>query len=84
MDRVAFELLGIEIYWYALIIVFGIVVAMWLSTRESIRVNMKPDDVTDFMLVGLPVAFIGARLYYVLFDLEPYLADPMSLLRMFC
>jgi len=28
MDRVAFELLGIEIYWYALIIVFGIVVAM--------------------------------------------------------
>lgn len=81
MDRVAFELLGIEIYWYALIIVFGIVVAMWLSTRESIRVNMKPDDVTDFMLVGLPVAFIGARLYYVLFDLEPYLADPIQILN---
>ena len=40
INRVAFDLFGIEIYWYALIIVFGIVVAMWLSTRESIRVNL--------------------------------------------
>ena len=82
INRVAFDLLGIEIYWYALIIVFGIVVAMWLSTRESIRVNLKPDDVSDFMLIGLPVAFIGARLYYVLFNIGPYLEEPMQIFNL--
>ena len=82
INRVAFDLFGIEIYWYALIIVFGIVVAMWLSTRESIRVNLKPDDVSDFMLVGLPVAFIGARLYYVLFNIGPYLEEPMQIFNL--
>lgn len=82
INRVAFDLFGIEIYWYALIIVFGIVVAMWLSTRESIRVNLKADDVSDFMLVGLPVAFIGARLYYVLFNIGPYLEEPMQIFNL--
>lgn len=81
VNRVAFEIFGIEIYWYALIIVSGIVIAMWLSTREAVRVNLKKDDVSDFMLVGLPVAFIGARLYYVLFELETYLADPIQILN---
>lgn len=79
INRVAFDLFGIEIYWYALIIVLGIVVAMWLSTRESIRANLKPDDVSDFMLIGLPVAFIGARLYYILFNLGPYIEEPMQI-----
>lgn len=82
INRVAFDLFGIEIYWYALIIVFGIVVAMWLSTRESIRVNLKPDDVSDFMLIGLPVGFIGARLYYILFNIGPYLEEPMQIFNL--
>ena len=42
---------------------------MWLSSREAVRVGLKADDVTDFMLWGLPISIIGARLYYVLFDL---------------
>lgn len=52
INRVAFELVGIPIYWYALIIVSGIIIAMWLSSREAVRVGLKADDVTDFMLWG--------------------------------
>ena len=67
VDRVAFEVFGVAIYWYAIIIVTGVIIAMFLSSREAVRVGLKADDVTDFMLVGLPVALIGARLYYHLF-----------------
>lgn len=76
VNRVAFELFGLPIYWYAIIIVSGVIIAMWLSTREAVRVGLKPDDVTDFMLIGLPVSIIGARLYYIMFDLPYYLNDP--------
>lgn len=78
VNRVAFELFGLSIYWYAVIIISGVVIAMVLSSREAERVGMKADDVTDFMLIGLPLSFIGARLYYILFDLQPYLADPIQ------
>ncbi len=79
VNRVAFELFGLTIYWYAIIIVSGVIIAMWLSTREAVRVGLKPDDVTDFMLIGLPVAIIGARLYYILFDLQYYIDDPSQI-----
>ena len=65
IDRVAFRLFGLEIYWYALIIVSAVILAMWLASREAVRVGLKADDVTDFMLVGLPLALVGARLYYI-------------------
>ncbi|MDR3826116.1 prolipoprotein diacylglyceryl transferase [Enterococcus sp.] len=79
VNRVAFELFSLPIYWYAIIIVSGVIIAMWLSTREAVRVGLKPDDVTDFMLIGLPVSIIGARLYYILFDLQYYIDDPSQI-----
>lgn len=78
IDRVAFEIFGFPIYWYALIIVGGILIAGWSSSREAVRAGLKSDDVGDFMLIGLPIAIIGARLYYVLFDLPYYLKDPIQ------
>lgn len=78
-DRVAFEIFGLPIYWYAIIIVSGILIAVWLSSREAVRVGLKADDVGDLVLIGLPIAIIGARLYFVLFDLKVYLADPMQI-----
>ena len=78
VNRVAFELFGLAIYWYAIIIISGVIIAMWLSTRESLRVGMRKDDVSDFMLGALPLSFIGARLYYIIFNIQPYLADPMQ------
>lgn len=79
IDRVAFEVFGLAIYWYAIIIVSGIVLAMWLSSREAVRVGLKADDVSDFMLVCLPIALVGARIYYVLFDLQTYIDDPIQI-----
>ena len=79
INRTAFELFGLQIYWYAIIIVSGIALALWLSNREALRVGLKEDDMTNFILWALPIAIIGARLYYVLFDLPVYLADPIQI-----
>ncbi|MGL9746802.1 prolipoprotein diacylglyceryl transferase [Enterococcus sp. DIV0170] len=79
INRTAFELFGLQIYWYAIIIVSGIAIALWLANREALRVGLKEDDMTNFILWALPIAIVGARLYYILFDLEPYLADPIQI-----
>lgn len=82
ISRTAFEIFGIDIYWYAIIIISGVIIAMWLSSREAVRVGLREDDVTDFMLAGLPISFIGARLYYVLFNIGPYLNDPIQIFNL--
>jgi phosphatidylglycerol:prolipoprotein diacylglycerol transferase len=79
VNPIAFRLLGIPVYWYALIIVSGIVLAVWLSSREAVRVGLREDDVIDFMLWGLPAAIIGARLYYVIFQWQDYVDHPIEI-----
>lgn len=75
----AFNLFGIAVYWYAVIIVSGIVLAVWLSSKEAVKVGLKEDDVIDFMLWGLPSAIVGARLYYVIFEWQDYVSNPMDI-----
>ncbi len=69
IDRVAFNLLGIPIYWYALIIVSGIIIAMWLSSREAVRVGLKSEDVTDFMLWDCHFQLLahGCTIFYLIY-----------------
>ncbi|WP_071131148.1 prolipoprotein diacylglyceryl transferase [Enterococcus timonensis] len=76
VDPIAVKLGGLEIRWYAIIIVAGIALAIYLSSREAVKVGLREDDVVDFMLWGLPISIIGARLYYVLFELPYYIKNP--------
>lgn len=80
VSPVAFNFFGISVYWYAVIIVSGIVLAVWLSSKEALKVGMKEDDVIDFMLWGLPSAIVGARLYYVIFQWQDYVNNPIEII----
>lgn len=79
VNPVAFNLFGLEVKWYGVIIVTGIVLAVWLASREAKRVGLKEDDIVDFMFWGLPIAIIGARLYYVVFEWQYYLKNPLQI-----
>ncbi|AQP54319.1 prolipoprotein diacylglyceryl transferase [Vagococcus penaei] len=80
INPTAFEVFGIGIQWYAIIIVTGIIIAGWLASREAVRVGMKSDDVIDLLLWALPISIIGARAYYVIFEWEYYAQHPSQIL----
>ena len=65
INRTAFELFGLPIYWYAIIIVSGIAIALWLSNREALRVGLKEDDMTNFILWADCDHWCSAILYFV-------------------
>ena len=79
-DRVAFSVFGRDIYWYGVLMAVGIVIAVLLAMREAKRKQMNEDTVLDLCLVIIPCGVVGARLYYVLFELDQYLADPIRML----
>lgn len=71
-SRVAFSLFGIDVYWYGILIVTGMILAVVLSGREIERAGGDPDIIYDIAIWILPAAIIGARLYYVIFEFERY------------
>lgn len=79
-DRVAFTLFGKEIYWYGILMAVGIVIAVLLAQSEEKRKKLPKDIIIDMCLVVIPAGVVGARLYYVLFELKQYLADPIRIL----
>ena len=71
-----FSLFGLNIYYYGVIIALGFILAMVYCSRNSRDFGIRSDDFFDLMLWIIPCCIIGARLYYVLFNLDHYLADP--------
>lgn len=59
---------GFDIYYYALCIVSGILVATVLSALLMKRRNMSPDFIFTLFIFCIPVALIGARLFYCITD----------------
>ncbi len=75
INRAAFTILGINIYWYGIIIAAGMILAFIYGSREFKRRGMKQDDLLNMFLISVPVAIICARLYYVIFSFDSYRGD---------
>lgn len=74
-SRVAFSLFGIDVYWYGILIVTGMVLAVYLSSNELKRLGHNPDVIYDVAIWILPIAIVGARLYYVIFEWGQFQGD---------
>ncbi|SDJ87939.1 prolipoprotein diacylglyceryl transferase [Alkalibacterium thalassium] len=79
IDPIAFRLGPLEVAWYGIIIVTGMFAAVWLSMKEAGRRGIEEDFIVDMAFWIIPAGIIGARLYYVLFELQTYLADPIRI-----
>jgi phosphatidylglycerol:prolipoprotein diacylglycerol transferase len=76
LNRVAFELGPIHIYWYGIIIAAGALLGLLLAMREGKRLNLPVDTFTDLLLYAAPIAVISARIYYVAFEWGYYSKHP--------
>lgn len=74
-----FTLFGTNIYFYGVLIGLGFILGMLYCARRSREFGLKPDDVYDLMIWLIPFSIIGARLYYVLFELEHYIQNPADI-----
>ncbi len=77
VSRSLFAVFGIDIYAYGVIIALGLVLAFWYGVKEADRVGLKQDDLLNMFLIAVPLAIVGARLYYVAFSWESY-SDNLS------
>lgn len=68
---------------YALAIIVGIVVAVWLTSRRWVERGGHPDEVLTITYWAVPFGIVGGRLYHVLSSPDAYFGaggDPVSAL----
>ncbi len=71
-NPIAFSIFGIEVRWYAVCILTGIILALLVASRRLKKLGIDTDIIYDYLIVCLPLGIIGARLYYVIFEWSYY------------
>jgi len=79
LSRVAFSVLGKDVYWYGIFIGLGVIFGVVFAMLEAKRTKQDPDLYVDFVIYALIFAIIGARLYYVAFSWDYYSANPAKI-----
>lgn len=81
MNPVAFEIFGLSIRWYGILLSTGIMVGILLAYYEAKRLGRNPEYIIDLALWCVPAAVIGARIYYVLLEWDYYNGDIMKMIN---
>ena len=83
MNRVAFNIFGFNVYYYSLCILLGVLVAYILITREGKKQGLQKEFISDLIFYTLIIGILGARVYYCVFNLDYYLANPSEILKIY-
>lgn len=75
VNPVAFTIGNVDIYWYGILISMGMVLCVIIAMLQSKKHRFSSDLVFDIILVSIPCALIGARLYYCFSQWDYFSAD---------
>lgn len=81
MNRIALDLGFIQIYWYSITMFLGVIVGITVAYIEIKRKKINLSNFSDMAFYAILFGFLGARIYYVLFNLDFYLADPIEIIK---
>lgn len=67
-SSVAFSIFGLDIYWYGIIVMCAMIVAICYIFSRAKRFNVNEDALTSIITWAIVGGVIGARLYYIIFN----------------
>ena len=81
MNPILFDLGFIKIYWYSIMILLGILFAYVIIMSEAKKFGINKEFMTNLIFYIILFSIIGARLYYVLFNLPYYTSHPVEIFK---
>lgn len=81
MNAILVDLGFIKIYWYSAIMFVAILIAGYLALRESRKWKIPEDFMINLFFFIIPIAMIGARLYFVAFHWDYYSAHIIDIFK---
>lgn len=81
MNPVLIELGPISIYWYSLTILIAILTGSFIFIKSAKKEGYEENFISNLIFYGALLGILGARVYYVLFNLDYYLKDPIQIIE---
>lgn len=72
INRVAFNIGGLQIYWYGILIALGFTLGVLYAFKRAKAFAVDGDKMLDVLMVATVGGIIGARMYYVAFQWDAY------------
>ena len=76
INPVAFNLGNLSVKWYGIIMALAIILAVSMAIIEGRKRQIESDDFVDLLLWAVPLGYVGARIYYVIFEWQYYAQHP--------
>ncbi len=67
VNRVAFTIGGMEIYWYGILIALGMMLGVIFALYKAKSFGINDDRFIDVIFITAVLAVLGARIFYVIF-----------------
>ena len=79
MNPIAFTVGPFEVRWYSICILSAALFGLLLMEKESKRLHISTDTIFNMMFWAFIFGILGARIYYVLFNLDIYSQNPKEI-----
>lgn len=81
MSKVFISIGTIQIYYYSIFILLGMLSALFILYINAKKENIDTDKLLDIVFYTVIFSLLGARLHYVLFNLDYYIKNPLEIIQ---
>lgn len=81
MNPIFLDFGSFKIYWYSITMLLAISLASFLFYKGAKKQKYSDEFLTNLLFYGIIIGIIGARIYYVLFNLDYYLKNPIEIIE---
>ncbi len=81
MNPVLLEIGSFQIMWYSVLILAGATLGIFLLIKEAQKFGYTTDLIFNMAFWAIIFGFIGARIYYVVFNFSIYENDPFAIFK---
>ena len=80
MNPILIQIGPVSIYWYSITMLLAILVGSYVFFKEARKKGYDEEFLTNLIFYGAIFGIIGARIYYVIFNLDYYLQNPLEII----
>ena len=81
MNPIFLDLGIIQIYWYTVILFVAFLLGGTIALNKAKKEDIDNEFMINFFFYLIPIVIVGARLYYVLFNLDYYANNVIEILK---
>ena len=81
MNPIFLKIGDIQIYWYSIFILLAIVTACLIVFIQAKKQKIPKKFLEDLFFYTIIFGLIGARLYYVIFEYQQYINNPLDIFK---